>query len=188
MALKSGICICEMDRVPSMNFDFLSISSSNFQMWHVPRDETEHNRVHWEVDALTFEVTISKTYPNLYVRASLTPRRNSYSFSLVSVSHTRISVPFSDAVASFFPSALIARATTLPFLKVIFLPKVYKTEPDAPEPRAVPHRAWQGRQWSHCRSFATDRRVWRFDRLATDRLARYDSVPSPRRESATVVG
>ena len=64
--LKSGIWIWEIDRFPSMNFDFRSSESSNFQIWHVPRDDIEHKR----------DESIEKFILN--VLASLTPRRSSY--------------------------------------------------------------------------------------------------------------
>ena len=39
---KSGICIWQALRRPSMSLR-LSSPSESFQMWHVPRDDTEHN-------------------------------------------------------------------------------------------------------------------------------------------------
>ena len=75
-------------------------------MWQVPRDETEQSK----------DESIEKLIE--YVLASLTPRRSSNNFSADSVSHTRIKVPFSDAVAKRFPSELIASATTLLIFKL----------------------------------------------------------------------
>ena len=44
-----------------------------------------------------------------YMRASLVPRRNWYSFSAPGMLHTRMTVPFSDEVARMVPVELIER-------------------------------------------------------------------------------